>query len=347
VQNKNLGFDKEGVLILNNTNTLGSQLQVFKETLLTNPKIENVTVTGYLPTNSWRSDSPFQKKEETDAQGLVGTQVWGVDYDYINTMRMKIMVGRDFSEELVSDSSAVIINQTAAKRFGFDDPVGRKIKPLGEFKFHNQNEFTVIGVVEDFYFDSMRDNISPLMFLLQKNTSVMAIRYNTPDLKVFIAETEDAWKEFNPNHPLDYDFMDNQFNAKYDAEMRLGSIFTVFGVFAIIIASLGLFGLSAFTAEQRRKEIGIRKVLGASVSSLVRLLFSGYTRLLLISLVLGLPVAFVLMNNWLDDFAYHTEIGAGVLIASALLSLVVAWLTVSYQSMKAARLNPAENLRTE
>jgi putative ABC transport system permease protein len=347
VQDQNLGFDREGVLILDNTYTLGDQLQAFKETLLTNPKVENVTISGYLPTANWRSDSPFQAKEKTDASDAVGLQVWGADYDYIKTMRMKILAGRDFSEELVSDSSAVIINQTAAKRFGFENPVGRKIKTLGEFKYNNQSNFTIIGIVEDFHYDSMRDNIGPLMFLLQKNTSVIAIRYSTSNLKEFIGEIEGVWNDFNPNHPLDYDFMDRQFDAKYDAEMKLGSIFTVFGVFAIIIASLGLFGLSAFTAEQRRKEIGIRKVLGASISSLVGLLFSGYTRLLLISLVIGLPVAFILMNKWLEDFAYHTEIGAGVLLVSALLALVVAWLTVSYQSMKAARLNPAENLRTE
>jgi len=236
---------------------------------------------------------------------------------------------------------------TAVKRFGFKDPVGRKLKGLGEFLVSGKKEVTIIGVVEDFHFDSMRDNIGPMAILLDVNNSMIAVRYSSGDVISVVQDIETTWNKFNPHHPLDYDFMDRQFNAKYEAETKLGAIFSVFGFFAVIIACLGLFGLSAFTAEQRRKEIGIRKILGASVSSLVSLLFFRYTKLLLISIIIGLPIAYLLMNNWLNDFAYHTEISAGIMLLSALLSLLVAWLTVSYQSMKAARINPAENLRTE
>ena len=347
VQNKNLGFDKDGVLILNNTFTMGSKITSFKQALLDNPRIESVTVTGYLPTNVWRSDSPLQPEEATNTEGAVGCQIWTVDYDYIEAMGMKIIAGRDFSEDLVSDSTAVILNETAAKRFGFDNIVGRKLKTLGEFQLNGRSRVTVIGVIQDFHFDSMRDNIDPMVIFLGSATQVMAMRFGTNDVKAVVGDVEDLWNEFNPNYPLDYDFMDRQFAAKYEAETKLGTIFSVFGVFAVIIACLGLFGLSAFTAEQRKKEIGIRKVLGASVSNLVGLLFSGYTKLLVVSLIVGLPVAFLMMDDWLNDFAYHTEIGAGVLIMSALVSLIVAWLTVSYQSMRAARLNPVENLRNE
>lgn len=347
IQNQNLGFDKERVIILNNTFTLGTKITSFKEELLRDPQIENITITGYLPTNDWRSDTALQPKEATNTDNTVGCQIWSVDHDYIKTMGMKIVAGRDFSKELISDSTSVLLNETAAKRFGFDNPIGKKIKTLGDFQFYGMNEVTVVGVVEDFHFDSMRDNIAPMLILLSENSSVIAIRYLGNDVNNVLASVENVWNEFNPNHPLDYDFMDRQFDAKYEAEMQLGQIFTVFGILAIIIACLGLFGLSAFTAEQRRKEIGIRKVLGASVSNLIQLLFSGYTRLLVISLIIGLPAAFMAMNSWLEDFAYHTEIGFGVMILSAMVALLIAWLTVTYQSLRAARLNPAENLRAE
>ncbi|MEQ9425872.1 MAG: ABC transporter permease [Cyclobacteriaceae bacterium] len=348
VQNKNLGFDKDGVIVLNSTATLGTKIQSFKEELLANPQIESVSVSGYLPTGEWRSDTAFQPEGASSDEDIVGIQVWGVDHDYVKTMGMEIVAGRDFSEDMVSDSTAVIMNMTAIKRFGYEEnPIDKKIKPLGSFQGTGQTELTIIGVIDDFHYDSMHDNIGPLMIYLKSDPSVMAIRFNGENVKNVVAEIESKWSEFNPNHPLDYDFMDRQYAAKYEAEERLGTIFTVFGVFAILIACLGLFGLSSFTAEQRRKELGIRKVLGASVSNLLGLLFQGYTKLLVISIVLGLPIAYYLMNQWLQDFAYHTEIGIGLLVVSAFVAMVIAWLTVSFQSLRAARVNPADNLRYE
>ncbi|HHP7240725.1 MAG TPA: ABC transporter permease [Cyclobacteriaceae bacterium] len=350
IQNKALGFKKDGILVINNGQILGNQMVSFKNKLMDNTNIENVSATGFLPIDGYRSDNTFWPEGMNSKDDAISLQTWSVDYNYINTLGMELVKGRNFSRDMASDSSGVIINETAMHRLGYSDEVlGKKLTSFGDFMVNGMHKFNIIGVVKDFHFKSLKENISPLMLYLNKDptSSVIAVRFSSDNVKSIIGEVEEVWKAFNPNHPMQFNFLDRQFDNKYKEEVRLGRIFTVFGVFAIIIACLGLFGLSSFTAEQKKKEMGIRKVLGASDFNLLKLLFLGYTKLILIAISIGIPVAYIFMSGWLQDFAYHTKLDFIIFIGAAILSLAVAWLTVSIQSIKVARANPAVNLRTE
>jgi putative ABC transport system permease protein len=279
---------------------------------------------------------------------MVSLQTWQVDYDYVSTLGMKILDGRDFSKEFVSDSTGVILNQAAVRAFGYAaDPVGKKI---ATFKDANLKEYyytTIVGVVEDFHFESLRQSITPVGLFLQKSNGSIAFRFEAKDTKGVIATVEQQWKKLGPGLPFDYTFLDDDFGKMYAAEQRLGDIFTVFAVLAIIIACLGLFALTAFTAEQRTKEIGIRKVLGASVSGIVVLLSREFGKLILIAFVLATPVAWYGIDRWLEGYTYRTDVGVWVYVLAGVAAFTIAWLTMSFQSIRAALTNPIKALRSE
>ena len=266
---------------------------------------------------------------------------------------MTIKDGRDFSEDFPSDSSAVILNETAATNFGFEgSPIGKKILTFkGDEQGVNPDEMeslTVIGVVENFHFESLKENVgSVMLFLSTRPQGYLSFRFQSQDTKAVIDLLESKWKEMAPGQPFTYTFLDERFGNMYAAEMRLGKMFAIFAGFAIVIACLGLFALTAFTAEQRTKEIGIRKVLGASVTSIVVLLSKEFGKLVLIAFVIASPVAWWAVNKWLEDYQYKITLGWTVFGVAGLAAFVIALLTMSFQSIKAAVSNPVNSLRSE
>jgi putative ABC transport system permease protein len=347
IQNKKLGFDKEQVVILNDTYLLGKQAETFKDSVLDYPEIVSGTVTDYLPiAPSSRNTTGVFPDGDKESRKASPMQNWIVDHDYIQTMGMNIVDGRDFSKEYSTDAEAAVINQAMARHFGWELPlehtVGRGTSIQGGFEIYR-----VIGVVEDFHYDSLRENIGPLMMFLGRSTGSMSFRIKTDDIAKTIGLLEKEWREFLPNAPFSYTFMDEGFSAMYQSEQRVGKIFGMFATLAVFIGCLGLFGLAAFTAEQRTKEIGIRKVLGATAPGIIRLLMKEFIILVAIANVIAWPVAYFVMNRWLRDFAYRISIGAWIFIAAGILTLFISTMTVIYQATKAALMNPIDSLRYE
>jgi putative ABC transport system permease protein len=352
IQNKKIGFNKDEVIVIKDAYGMGNQLESFKQEVLKNNQIKAGTISGFLPVSGTdRNDSAYWPEGSQPTQeNLVSLQCWRVDYDYLRTLGMKIKTGRDFAKEFPSDSDAVILNEAAIKLFGLNnDPIGRKISRFGRRGLDpgNFENFSVVGVVEDFHFESLKQHITPLAFFLGKSTGMISFRFEARNSQDVISSIEKTWKSLSPGMPFSYSFLDEDFGRMYSAEQRLGKIFTLFAGLAIIIACLGLFALTAFTAEQRTKEIGIRKVMGASVAGIVILLSKEFGKLIIIAFMLAAPVAWFGVAWWLKNYSYRTEIGVVVYIAAGLFALTIAWLTMGYQSIKAATSNPIKSLRTE
>jgi putative ABC transport system permease protein len=346
IQSKTLGYDKEQVVILNNTYLLGDQAETFKNQMLTYPQIVNAAISGYLPVPSNHNISAVLPGGEIDSKKATSMQNWIVDYEYITTLGMKIVEGRDFSREFSSDTRATLINQAAAKQFDWAHPVskriGRVISDQGGVELYE-----VIGVVEDFHFETLKETIGPLVMFLGENNDNISFRVETEDISGTIGLLKKEWKRFLPYQPFEYSFLDERFADMYQTEQRIGRIFGVFAGFAIFIGCLGLFGLAAFTAEQRTKEIGIRKVLGATSPNIIRLMTRELVILIALANVIAWPVAFWVMKGWLEDFSYRVSMSVWVFVGAGSLTLLIALLTVSYQAVKAAIANPADSLRYE
>jgi putative ABC transport system permease protein len=346
IRNKKLGFDKEQVLILHNTYLLNDQAETFKNELLKSPHIKYATISGYLPVPSNRNVSGVFPEGKYDEKTSTAIQIWRVDHDYIKTLGMNIIEGRDFSKEFSTDTSAAIINRKTVEQFGWDKPLGKRIS-----RFKNNEDvledFTVIGVVEDFHFDSLRDNIGPLMMYPGDNKELISFRIDSGDIAGTIGLLKDTWNRFLPDQPFEYSFLDERFNNVYRAEQRIGKIFASFAVLAIFVGCLGLFGLAAFVAEQRTKEIGIRKVLGASVSSIIALLSKEFVLLVGIANLIAWPIAYFIMKQWLQDFAYKTALSPWTFLAAGITALLIALITISFQSIKAALANPVKSIKYE
>lgn len=341
ILNKDVGFDKEQVLLIQGANTMGEQLPTFKNELLKLADVENVSVSDYLPiAGAKRNGNSLWKEGRKEVDSPVGGQIWFVDHDYIKTMGMDIVEGRDFNTAIASDSQAVIINQTMSKELGLDDPIGQEITNGGQ-------AMQVIGVVEDFHFESLTENIRPLCLAIGNSASVVSVKVNNADISQVIEGVSSVWDRFSPNEAFRYTFLDESFARMYTNVQRMGRIFTSFAVLAIIIACLGLFALSAFMIEQRSKEISIRLVLGASLNSIFRLLTQNFLILVLISLVIAIPIAWYMMQQWLEDYQYRIQISWDVFLLAGLVAVLISILTISYQSIRAALINPVNNLRSE
>lgn len=353
IQHKKLGFKRDQIVILHNAELLEGKHEAFKNELLKIPSVSNVSAAGYLPIAGWgRNNTSFWPQGSQPTQdNMISMQYWQVDHEYVTTMGMSIVKGRDFSKDFPSDSKAIILNESAARRFGFKDPIGEKVSTFDFVNGTMQNDklltYTIIGVVADFHYESLKENIDPLCLQLGQSGWSMPIRFATTDTKDVIANVEKTWKTFQPGQPFEYTFMDEAFGNMYSFEKRLGGIFGIFAALAIIIACLGLFALTAFTAEQRTKEIGIRKVMGASVSSIVMLLSKEFGKLIVIAFVLAAPLSWYAVDKWLQNYTYKTEIGIFVYLLAGMAAFMVAWLTMGFQSVKAARSNPVTSLRSE
>jgi ABC-type antimicrobial peptide transport system, permease component len=342
ILNKKIGFNKNQVLLIQGTNTLESKTVSFKNELLKSADISGVSISDYLPVSGTKRDgNTFYREGRMKEDIGVGSQKWRVDYDYMKTMGMKITEGRNFSKVMASDSSATIINKTMAEKLGLKNPIGQRI-------VNGWETWTVIGVMEDFNFESMKQDVGPLCVVLGNNTStIVAVKMNTANTKSVISYIHTTWNGFAPGQPLRYTFLDESFANMYSDVQRTGSIFTTFAVMAIIIACLGLFALSAFMAEQRNKEIGIRKALGASVSGITAMLSKDFVKLVMISIIIASPIAYWAMTKWLQHFAYRIAISWWMIAAAGLTAIIIALITISFQSIKAALMNPVKCLRTE
>ncbi|HNF82350.1 MAG TPA: FtsX-like permease family protein, partial [Cyclobacteriaceae bacterium] len=332
ILNKKLGFDKEHVLLLQGANTLGDNIKSFKSELLKLSGIESVSVSDYLPVRgSKRDGNTFYNEGMEKVERGVFTQKWLVDPDYIKTLGMKIVQGRDFNPDMISDSTSIIINQTMAKQLNLSDPVGKVIQ--------NWRKYTIIGVVEDFHFESMKENIGSVCFVAGISPSVILVKAKGGNIPESVEAVSAVWTKFSPNQAIRFNFLDDRYASTYADVERTGSIFTTFAVLAIIVACLGLFALSAFMVEQRAREISIRMVLGAPVNTVFRLLTQNFVLLVLISFVVAAPVAWMLMNKWLQDFVYKTDLSWDIFLLSGACALIIAFVTVSYQAIRAAMAN--------
>ena len=349
IQNKRLGFEKEQVMILGETASLDEKFTGFKNDLEAMPEVNSVTSTCFLPVNSCRSDNMVWPDGKSIDQYSLNMQCWWVDDQYLSTMGMELQDGRFLSKEFTTDSASVVLNETAVKKFGYEQPIGQKINQFNSNELQDYTTYTVVGVVKDFNFESLRDNIEPLGFFYGGDQrSSLSVRFDAgSDIGGFIEKIKNKWDAVSPGLPFDYAFLDDRFARMYQSEQRLGNIFIVFAGLAIFIACLGLLALAAFTAERRMKEIGVRKVLGASTGNIFTLLTSEFTKWVLIASLIAIPLAWWGADQWLANFAYRTEVSWWVFALALAAALVVALATVSVQALRAAWLNPVESLRSE
>jgi len=310
--------------------------------------VDNATV-GDLPTSpSFDNEGWFRDPGFDGAKAVVLTNFY-VDENYIPTLGMTMEAGRNFSKDFPSDSAGIILNEAAVKILGFKDPFK---ETLYRPNYHNDGTITplafhVVGVIKDFNFSSMHQNVGPLVIQLSNNYGSMAVRVNTKNVSSIIGNIKTKWGAMAAGAPFNYTFMDADFNNIYAAEQRTGKLFITFAIFAIFIGCLGLFGLVTYAAEQRTKEIGVRKVLGATVGSVVVMLSTDFTKLVLIAAVIAFPVSWWTMNKWLQSFAYRIHISWWVFIVAGLAAIIIALVTVSFQAMKAALVSPVKSLRAE
>jgi len=346
IMNKKIGYAKEKVLVVNNADLLGEQAQAFKEEMEQHSQIFSIALSSYLPVPSGRSMLPVVPAEQTDPSQIRPIAAWDVDMDYIKTMGMKVIQGRDFTQDFSGDVQGAILNQQAAHYFGWADPIGEKVKRMIAPP-NNYSTHTVIGVVEDFHFESMRAKIEPLVLFNGRSTGLMSLRIKTKNPAEIIAALEQTWQTFVPAEPVEYSFLDDKFHSIYSTERRFGGIVSFFSGLAILIGCLGLFGLASFTSELRTKEIGIRKVLGASAPNIVRLLLKEYLLLVTIANLFAWPLAYFFMNKWLQEFAYRQAFSFWIPAAAGSLTLLIAFITVGYQTRKVAVSDPVKSLRYE
>jgi putative ABC transport system permease protein len=345
IQSKKVGFDKDQVLVLGGTGALKENQEAFKNEISQLAGVKSATGANFLPvSNSSRNDNTFSKDAVMNKDNGFNMQVWRIDYNYISTLGMALAKGRNFSKAFGTDSSGIIINETTAKLLGHADPIGKKVYSGDGSEIIG---YTIIGVVKNFHFASLRENIGPLCMLLGVNRNGLAFKVNTTDMPNLLSQIESKWKKIAPDIPFLHSFLDESFDEMYRAEQRIGKVALIFAFLTILIACLGLFGLVTYMTEQRIKEIGIRKVLGASIPSIIGMLSKDFFKLVIISFCIASPIAYFAMKNWLQDFAFRVDINWWTFALSGLGSVLIALLTVSYQAIKAALMNPVKSLKTE
>jgi len=357
IQNKNLGYHKNQILIINDSYSLGNNIDAFKNEMLNVSGVISGTISNYLPIPSERNNSAFFKEAGMVSESGLTMQRWIIDYDYLKTLGIELSEGRNFSQEFGTDSSAIILNQTAVKQLGYQNPIGQRIYTW--VTGGRLVDYNIIGVVKDFHFESLRQDIGPLCFVpggsdavssarsQYKSTGLTSFRINAASLSAILKEAQTKWKNMSASLPFSYRFLDESFNDVYKAEQRVGTIVLLFSALAIIVACLGLFGLAAFLAEQKTKEIGIRKVLGASVPSILLMLSKEFIKWIAIANIIAWPVAYYIMNEWLQDFAYRININWWLFVIAGSIALLIALLTIGIQAIKAAKANPVESLKYE
>jgi putative ABC transport system permease protein len=347
MKHMNTGFDKENVIYIPIKDEVAKNYETFKARLLQEPNIINVSAKSSLPlktVNTFSIDWPERPEGLKPAMEMTT-----VDYSFLDTMNVKLAAGRNFSRDHASDvKDAIILNQKAVKIMGLTSPINKIINVGGD-------NVRIIGVIEDVHFKSLQYEVNPIILSLSNDWTatidnlygVILIKINGKNIPGTIQAIKKAWHRFNPNYPFDFHFLDANYDALYNSESRLSTLLRYFTILAIFVSCLGLFGMAAFMVERRTKEIGIRKVLGASVSELLFLLSREYAKWVLLANLIAWPTAFVLFSRWLQNYAYRIEIGPWVFISSAAAALLIALLTVSYQAFRAAAANPVDSLKYE
>lgn len=346
IQNRSLGFNKEHILTFNNDAGLNTSWEAFKTALLSNANVQVVGRSSRIPSGRLLDATGSQiNKGDSLAPTKADIKYVQADEGFIPTYQIKMAAGRNFSKAFSTDTSSFLINEAAVKALGLqsnDDAVGKQFQ-------YGDRKGQIAGVFQDFNFESLHERVIPIVLF----TSTKLNGYGRISIKISgnteaaVTHIENTWKKFLPETPFDYAFLDERFADLYKSEQQQQSIFTIFSCIAIFIACLGLFGLSAFTITQRIKEIGIRKVLGASVGSIVNLISKEFLLLVIIAAFIAFPVAWYAMNNWLQDFAYRIHIAWWIFIAAGCIALLIAFVTISFQAIKAAIANPVKSLRTE
>ena len=341
LKNKNLGFDKSNLLYVPMAGEIWSKQGALKTALQQNPLTADYSVISDLPTQliTGSTDVKWQGKDPSDKTVIPHLDV---DEHFINVFKMKMLAGRSFSPAFKGDSSNYVVNEKALQVMGMDlkNAVGKTISYGG-------TPGTIIGVVKNFNFKSLQYTIEPLVIRLNNYGGLIVIRTQPNNTEATIKVLAKINQTLNPAYPFTYHFLDSDLDSLYQSEQQMSSIFNLFAILAIFISSLGLYGLSAFMAEQRTKEIGVRKVLGASVFGIVYLLSTNFTKLIIIAVIIAVPISWLAITNWLNGFAYHIDVTWMVFFMASVAALLLAWATVSYESIKAAMANPVKSLRTE
>ena len=341
IQSKNLGYDRDNLLYIPIEGELASKYVVFKQQATEIPGVLNISKMRNSPTViehhtgsiSWPGKDP--NLTVSFADGVVG-------YDFVKTMKLQLKEGRDFSKEFGTDSLSYMLNETAVKKLGFSDPIGKTV-------IWGNHPGKVIGVLKDFHFSSMHQPIEPLILRLDENWGwgTVLVRMKAGNTRKVLSGLEKLCASMNPKFPFTWQFSDSEFSKLYQSEAIVSKLSSYFAFLAIFISCLGLFGLATFTAVQRTKEIGVRKVLGASVSQIIVMLSGSFVKLIMVAMLVAFPVAWYFMNKWLDNFAYKVHLGWIIFLIAGSVAVAIALLTVSYQAIKAAVANPVKSLRTE
>jgi putative ABC transport system permease protein len=343
MKNLNLGFDKDLIVTFNiKDNDLSSNYEPLKNELLKHPAISDVSVSTDLPsTVSSMRNYYFDRQNKADKLEIIFTHV---DHNFIDLYGMELIKGRKFTEESTTDQAqALIINETAAKKLGWEEPIGKR----DIFDF-DDTEYTIIGVIKDFHFKPLHHEIEPLFITTNQSwVRYFSIKISPENIPKTLDFVEKKYKEFSPKYPFNFSFLDESIDAKYKSEQKLGQIINYFTLLALLIACLGLLGLASFSTKQRSKEIGIRKVVGASTRKIFTLLSQDFIKWILIANMIAWPIAYLAMNRWLQNFAYRIDIEIWMFLLSALLALAIAIITISYTAIRAAQANPSESLRYE
>ena len=343
VYTQNLDYNKDQVITFKNQGPLQDKIESFLTEAKNLPHVLETTNSNnrLVGGQSWTGGITWEGRPE-DLSFII--YVFTSNYHFLETFDIKLKEGRSFSPELKSDTTKVILNEAAIKSMGLQDPVGQTITFWGE-------QVEIIGIAEDFVYQSAYEGINPCIFRVFGEANNVGeyvyVKIKAGQEKEAIAAIEKLYEEFNPGYVFEYRFMDEEYQDLYQAETKVASLSKYFAGLAILISCLGLFGLAAFTAERRTKEIGIRKILGASVWNIVRLLSTDFTSMVVIAILIALPVSYLIASNWLDNFAYRIDLQWWYFTGAAVLTLLIAWATVSFQTLKAANINPAECLRDE
>lgn len=341
IQNKDIGYKKDQLLVVRNTYLLGNNEDNFIQEVKNDPRVENVTHSAFVPAGE--SDNEVGGIF-LNGEFLRRMYFYNVDENYIPTMGMELLAGRNFSNSYGTEKDNVIINETAAEALGFGkDAVGKTFQRDTD---EGPKDIHVIGIIKDFNWKSLHQEIDPLILKMNPYGG-MIVRSKTADMSGIIENLNSGWNSFNPKEAFNYSILDDSFNHTYLKERKMGTILTLFAILTIIVACLGLFGLVTFTAEQRFKEIGIRKVLGSSATQIVALLSKDFIKLVGISFLIAFPLSYYLMNKWLQDFAFRIEIQWYLFLVAAMITLGIAFLTIGIKSFRAASMNPIKSLKTE
>ncbi len=355
IQNKDLGYQKDQILIIEDVQAAGKHVESFKQEVKELANVENASLSSYLPTPSRRSAGTYFKEGaaesgEFNSDNAVIIGKWEIDYDYLPTLDIEFIKGRNFDQKFSTDSNAVILNESALAMLGVsaEEAIGMRLTD----DFHrpdkeNMKYSTVIGVVKNFHFESLRNSIDGMTFTLGSDANKMIVKLQSGEFSETVSSIKSKWEKVAPTQPFNYYFMDESFNSTYEAEQRLGKTFITFTSLSIFIACLGLFGLAVFSTEKRTKEIGIRKVMGATVSSVLVLVSKDFLKLVLIGGLIAIPAAWWAMDRWLQDFSYRINISWWVFALSGLAAILIALVTVSTQALKTAITNPVDSLRNE